>query len=199
MPVKFHPKALLFDMDGVLVNSLDSWWKALNVALKAYNHPALTRNDFITRFWGHDLYDNLRMLGLPKEIGLFCNRIYGNYLTDTTLYPETRPTLQYLHAYPKAVITNSPRSCVEQILHNFKLTPFFQTVVTSDDVTNGKPDPELVYSACSRLHVSTPDVILIGDTINDVLAGHAAGCPVIGLHIKADATIHSLTELTTIL
>jgi HAD superfamily hydrolase (TIGR01509 family) len=197
--MKLHPKALLFDMDGVLVDSLDSWWYALNSALKTYGHPGLSREEFVQRFWGYDLYDNLRMLGLPSEIGLFCNRIYGQYLSSTKIYPETLPTLRQLDRFPKAVITNSPRSCVEEILRHFQLMPFFQVVVTSDEVKNGKPDPELVYTACRRLRVSPPQVVLIGDTINDVLAGHAAGCPVVGLNIKADETIHSLLELPKIL
>jgi HAD superfamily hydrolase (TIGR01509 family) len=197
--MKLHPKALLFDMDGVLVDSQDSWWHALNSALQAYGQPSLSREEFVSRFWGHDLYDNLRRLGLPSEIGQFCNRIYGQYLSNTILYPETIPTLNQLHRYPKAVITNSPRSCVEEILRHFQLLAFFQVVVTSDEVKNGKPDPELVYAACQQLQVPPSQVVLIGDTINDVLAGHAAGCPVVGLNVKADETINSLLELLRLL
>ena len=68
-----HPVALLFDMDGVLVDSLESWWRALDASLQAYGQPGITRDEFVRRFWGHDLYDNLRRLGLPAEIGSFCN------------------------------------------------------------------------------------------------------------------------------
>jgi len=194
-----HPSALLFDMDGVLVDSLDSWWKALNAALNAFNHPPLTREAFIQRFWGHDLYANLRSLGLSEAIGPFCNNIYNQYLDCTLLYPETKPTLEQLPCFRKAVITNSPRLCVDQILARFQLTGFFETVVTSDDVQFAKPNPELVFAACRQLNVNARDVVLVGDTVNDVLAGHAAGCRVIGLNVKADETIHSLAELLKIL
>ncbi len=191
--------ALLFDMDGVLVDSLDSWWHALNAALEAFHHPALTRPQFIHQFWGHDLYDNLKKLGLPEAIGPFCNQIYAQYLDCTRLYDTTKPTLEQLPQYRKAVITNSPRLCVDQILSRFHLTSFFEAVITSDDVAKGKPDPELIYTACARLNVAPARVILIGDTVNDVLAGHAAGCRVIGLNIPADQIIHSLAELPALL
>jgi len=192
-------EALLFDLDGVLVDSLDSWWHSLDAALKAFNQPGLSRDQFIQRFWGHDLYENLRVLGLPAEIGPFCNRIYAQYLDYTKLYKETRPTLEQLPQYRKAVITNSPRLCVDYILSRFLLASFFEAVVTSDDVAKGKPDPEIVYTACQRLGVSPARVVLIGDTVNDVLAGRAAGCRVVGLNVKADATIHSLAELPKLL
>jgi HAD superfamily hydrolase (TIGR01509 family) len=195
----WHPEALLFDMDGVLVNSLDSWWHALNSALKTFNQHEITRDEFIHQFWGHDLYENIRRLGLPEAIGPFCNQIYAQYLDYTILYPETVPTLERLATYRKAVITNSPRPCTERILGRYHIASFFEVVVTSDDVTKGKPDPELVFTACQKLHVTPSKTLLIGDTVNDVLAGHAAGCRVIGINIKADETIHSLAQLPTLL
>jgi len=195
----WHPEALLFDMDGVLVNSLDSWWHALNSALKAFNQPEITRDEFIHQFWGHDLYENIRRLSLPAAIGPFCNQIYAQYLDYTILYPETVPTLERLTAYRKAVITNSPRPCTERILNRYHIASFFEVVVTSDEVTKGKPDPELVFTACQRLHVTPAKTLLIGDTVNDVLAGHAAGCMVIGINITADETIRSLAQLPALL
>lgn len=194
-----HPAALLFDMDGVLVDSQDSWWRALNDALAAYRLPKLSRQDFIRRFWGFDLKVNLSRLGLPPEVAGFCNKVYEEYLGCTVLYPETRPTLEALARYRKAVITNSPCACVTKILDRFVLTPYFEAIVTSDDVAKGKPDPELVHVACRTLSVRPQDVVLIGDTANDVAAGHAAGCIVIGLNVKADVTIHSLSELLPLL
>ena len=97
------------------------------------------------------------------------------------------------------MITNSPRQCVEHILSRFHLTSFFEVVVTSDEVAKGKPDPELVFAACRQLQVSPSEAVLIGDTVNDVLAGHAAGCRVVGLNVEADETIHSLAELLALL
>ena len=80
--VKLKPAAILFDMDGVLVDSLDSWWKSLNAALKNNNNKEISREEFIENFWGHELLGNLRKLGLDEKIIVFCNNIYYNYIDE---------------------------------------------------------------------------------------------------------------------
>ena len=56
--MKLVPNAILFDMDGVLVDSLDSWWKALNSSLKRFKYQEITRDEFI-KIYKHRLYQNL--------------------------------------------------------------------------------------------------------------------------------------------
>ena len=197
--MKLKPEALLFDMDGVLIDSLDSWWKALNNAMKMNNHPGITRNEFIEKFWGHDLRQNLETSGLNPEILYFCNAIYGNYIDAVKIYDDTYSTLQQLQQYKKAIITNTPKDCTKQIMKQFALQQYFSTIVTSDDVEQGKPSPDIVFKACEQLKVNPKDVILIGDTESDVKAGKAAGCTVIGLNIAADITIKKLSELPNII
>jgi len=189
------PSAILFDMDGVLVDSLDSWWHALNSAINAYHHTEITRDEFIKTFWGHDLHENLRRLRLNPEVASFCNAIYGDHISDITLYPETKPTLEKLTPYKKAIITNTPRGCATQILHAFDIEKYFSVIITSDDVKRSKPNPEIVFKACQQLNVNPKTVLLVGDTDSDVKAGRAAGCKVVGLNIDADVTIRSLAEL----
>ena len=194
-----RPSALLFDMDGVLIDSLDSWWHALNDALTMFKHPTITREEFIHTYWGHDLRSNLKRLHLNPEVATFCNLTYGGHLDDVRIYPETKPTLAKLTRYRKAVITNTPADCTRQILQKFDISAYFQTIVTSDDVTHAKPDPEIVFKACEMLQVEPSNVILIGDTTSDVKAGRAAGCTVVGINVDADVTIHKLSELLTVL
>lgn len=197
--MKLKPSAILFDMDGVLVDSLDSWWKALNSALKRFKHQEITREEFMNTYWGHDLKANLKRLHLNPEVAQFCNITYGNHLDYIRIYPDTTATLQRLSPYKKAIITNTPTDCARQILKKFDIEPFFQEIVTSDDVQNAKPDPEIVFNACKRLHVNPKTVILVGDTQSDVQAGQAAGCIVIGLNTPADMTIKNLSELPHLL
>ncbi|HVQ00060.1 MAG TPA: HAD family hydrolase [Candidatus Thermoplasmatota archaeon] len=197
--MNLRPSALLFDMDGVLIDSLDSWWHALNDALTMFKHPTITRDEFIHTYWGHDLRSNLRRLHLNPEVATFCNLTYGGNLNYVRIYPETRPTLEQLKRYRKAIITNTPTDCTKQILQMFSIGDYFQTIVTSDDVTHAKPDPEIVFKACELLQVEPSEVMLIGDTTSDVQAGHAAGCTVIGINVDADITIQTLSELLTIL
>ena len=185
-------------MDGVLVDSLDSWWFALNSALKAYNHKQISKDEFLERYWGHDLYDNIERMNLPVEVGRFCNNVYGEHIGRIKIYTETKDTLQKLRNYKKAIITNTPKDCAVQILKRFDIEKYFKFVVTSDDVSMAKPSPEIVLKACERLNVDPEDVVLIGDTDSDVKAGRAAGCKVVGINVEADYTVRDLSELTTL-
>lgn len=197
--MKLAPSAILFDMDGVLVDSLDAWWKALNSALQRFKHQEITRDEFSKTYWGHDLKANLRRLHLNPEVAKFCNITYGNHLDSVTIYPETKDVLKSLVSYKKAVITNTPSDCAWQILRKFHIEQYFEEIITSDDVIRSKPDPEIVCKACKRLGVDVTTVLLVGDTESDVKAGRAAGCTVVGLSIPADITIQRLSELPYLL
>ena len=194
--MKLQPSAILFDMDGVLVDSLDAWWKALNSALKKFKHQELTRDEFIETYWGHDLRENLKRLKLNPKVAPFCNITYGDHLDYIRIYPDTKSALKQLVSYKKAVITNTPTDCARQILKKFDIAQYFEAIITSDDVLNAKPDPEIVFAACKQLGVTPKTALLVGDTESDVKAGRAAGCIVIGLNIDADITIQRLSELT---
>lgn len=197
--MKLAPSAILFDMDGVLVDSLDAWWKALNNALQRFKHEEITRDEFIQTYWGHDLKANLKRLHLNPEVAQFCNITYGNHLDYITMYPDTKNTLKSLGTYKKAIITNTPSDCTRQILRKFHIEQYFEAIITSDDVVKSKPDPEIVFEACERLGVDVTTVLLIGDTESDVKAGKAAGCTVVGLNIPADITIQRLSDLPPLL
>jgi HAD superfamily hydrolase (TIGR01509 family) len=197
--MKLAPNAILFDMDGVLVDSLDSWWKALNSALKRFKHREITRDEFMKTYWGHDLKANLKRLQLNPEVAQFCNITYGNHLDYIKIYPDTKNTLRRLSSYKKAIITNTPTDCTKQILREFEIEQYFKEIITSDDVVKAKPDPEIVFKACERLCVDSKTVVLVGDTESDVKAGRAAGCTVVGLNIAADITIQRLFDLVALL
>jgi HAD superfamily hydrolase (TIGR01509 family) len=197
--MKLKPKAILFDMDGVLVDSLDSWWMSLNSALEAFNHEKISRDEFIRKYWGHDLHENLKLMDLPLEIARFCNNIYGENTDKIKIYKETKPILEKLGKYKKAIITNTPKDCTIQILKKYDIDKFFDFVMTSDDVTIAKPNPEIVLKACKHLKVEPKDVILVGDTDSDVKAGRAAGCKVVGINVDADFTIKNISELNFLL
>jgi HAD superfamily hydrolase (TIGR01509 family) len=197
--MKLQPSAILFDMDGVLVDSLDSWWKALNSALKRFKHQELTRDEFIETYWGHDLKANLKRLNLNPQVAPFCNLTYGDHLDYIKIYPDTKRTLKQLASYKKAIITNTPTDCARQILKKFDIVQYFEAIITSDDVRKAKPDPEIVFTACKRLGVTPKTALLVGDTESDVKAGRAAGCTVVGLNIAADIMIQKLSELTDLI
>jgi len=190
-----YPKALLFDMDGVLVDSTESWRGALNGALREYSQPELSKDEFLTEYWGGDLFEILERLGLDLGIGKFCNAVYPNYIDDVKLFPDTVETLDKLNGLVKALVTNTSLNCTERILERYGIRDYFSEVVTSDQVAYGKPHPDMIYLACKRLGLSPKDVVMIGDTINDTLAASKADCTSIGIGVDADYRISSLKEL----
>lgn len=197
--MRLKPSAILFDMDGVLVDSLDSWWSSLNSSLKAFSYKPISREEFIKKYWGHDLFDNLKMMGIPLKVGKFCNNVYGEYVGKIKIYPDTKDTLEKLANYRNSIITNTPKDCAVRILKRFDIYSYFELVLTSDDVSIAKPNPEIVLKSCKLLNVNPKDVVLVGDTDSDVKAGKAAGCTVIGINVKADYTVKSLSGLLSLI
>jgi HAD superfamily hydrolase (TIGR01509 family) len=196
---KIQPKAILFDMDGVLVDSLDSWWKSLNHSLKKHNQKEISRDEFIDKYWGHDLYWNLEKNNLDLSVGKFCNIIYYKYTDKVKIYKTTKKTLKKLSKYKKSIITNTPRDCTNQILENLNIRKYFDFILTSSDVKIAKPDPEIVLKACEKFKLNPSEVVLVGDTESDIKAGKKAGCKVIGVNIDADYRINELKDLLDIL
>ena len=197
--MKLQPRALLFDMDGVLIDTVDIWLKALNTSLTNHHYPPISQDEFIQSYWGHDLRDTLYMMDIPPLIVDECSTIYSTLIQHVRLYPSTRPILTQLSSYPKAIITNTARYITNQIIEHFQLDSFFTAIVTGDMVQKAKPDPAIIYHACELLKITPDQAIFIGDTASDIIAGRAAGCTVIGLNIEADYQISDLSELSFLL
>jgi HAD superfamily hydrolase (TIGR01509 family) len=197
--MKFVPSALLFDLDGVLVDSVDAWLAALNAAMKISGYELITKKEFINKCWGFDLNSTVSKIGLDKKIVAICNKSYEDHIDKVKLMPEVKETLEELINFKKAVITNTPRDRTIQVMDKLNLRNYFSTIVTSDDVKSAKPSPEIIFKACKNLKVKTNEVVAIGDTLSDVKAGKAAGCKVIGLNIQADYKIEKISDLVNIL
>ncbi len=194
-----QPKAILFDLDGVLVDSLDAWWHALNDALRHFKMDEMPKEEFVSKYWGYDLYTNIKRANLPLEVGISCSRFYIKHLDKVKLHPEVPHILESFKDVKKGLVTNTPRDCTEKVLKKFDLSKYFDVIVTGDDVSRGKPDPEIIFKACNHLNVDPRETVLIGDTESDVRAGSMAGCYVIGVKVNGDMRIEDISELLDVL
>ncbi|MDH5298627.1 MAG: HAD family hydrolase [Desulfobulbaceae bacterium] len=201
MPIKLipSPAAILFDMDGVLVNTFNSWHSSFVDLFAEVYGSELRREEFLTRFWGRDLRDIFAELELALSIPDFCQGYYGGHAGKVEIYDDTRSTLAALARFPKAVITNTPAACARLILKNLAIEQYFRKIITGDDVATGKPDPAIVLKGCELLGISPAQAVVVGDHRVDMEAGQRAGCRVIGVGVDGDHRIERLSELLSIL
>jgi len=197
-------EAVLFDLDGVLINSFESWYQAFNAMLKSYKKEEMSRAEFNAKCWGPDLKHNLAALNLDAEAGEYCINEQLNLIERIELFPGAKEVLSRIREEYKlkvGLVTNTPRKNVYRILEHFHLFNLFDVIVTGDDVKKGKPDAEMVIEACEKLNVKPENVILVGDTESDFMAGKSAGCAVIGVGSKSacDERIENLYEVFFIL
>ncbi|MEM2282459.1 MAG: HAD family hydrolase [Candidatus Hadarchaeales archaeon] len=193
-------KALMFDLDGVLVESVDVWLSAFNDTLRELGLPPISKEEFLRKHWGKSTVENFRLLGLGMEAVERCWQKYLSRLGEIKLFPATREVLERVkRRYKTALVTNTPQEGVKRVLSMLGIGNLFDAVVTGDEAKEGKPSPELVLLACRKLGVPPAEAVLVGDTKADVDAGRAAGCKVIGVGIEADYTISNISELETVL
>lgn len=193
-------KAVLFDLDGVLVESIDVWLSAFNETLKEFGRATITKEEFLKRHWGKSTVENFRELGLGRQAVEKCWQKYLQKLSEIKVFPATHKVLEEIRKkYKVALVTNTPREGVVRLLRTAGIENMFDVVTTGDDVKEGKPSPEIVYLACEKLGIKPSEAVLVGDTMADVLAGKAAGCKVVGVKIHADYTVSDISELTKVL
>lgn len=173
-------RAVLFDLDGVLLDSKDTWYEAFNDTIKKFGLRGISKKEFEERFWGPDLRHNIGELGLNEAAVRFCLRRQLELVEKMRLFPDARGVLAAVHQkYKTGLVTNTPKKNTLRIIEHFRLGKYLDVVVTGDDVSRGKPNPEILLKACDALAVRPAEAVLVGDTGSDVEAARRAGCFII--------------------
>jgi phosphoglycolate phosphatase len=197
--MNIKPQALLFDLDGVIVDSANVWLLSLNSALKRFNHKLINLDLFNEKYWGNDVNNTLELLGLPKKALKIVNETYLKNIDLVIIFSDVKFTLKKLKNYNKGLITNTPKKIALYLLKKYDILKYFKVIITSDDVKHGKPNPDVIIKACKELNIKPNKVVIIGDTISDIKAGKNLKCKVIGLNINADYRVNKLSEILEIL
>jgi len=166
---------ILFDWDGCLAKTLDIWLEAYKVTFAEYD---LFPNDKeITQTVFGD-WEGPAKLGVQDTDEFFeklLERVNAEMPT-VQLYNNAFAVVESLKNEGKqlALITTSARETIQKPLENSQLESFFDTIITAEDVTNHKPDPEPVDKAISLLGGTKEQAIIIGDSKSDLGAAQNA-------------------------
>ncbi len=170
-------------MDGTLVSSLSLIHHCVNRISRKYVNQSLTLEEVISNFGppARTIIKNLTA-GLPEDLQSRAVSDYyecysKNVSSKVLVFPGIVSLLQRIERSRKhlALVTGVEKTLMEYTLNAFDLSKFFETLITGDDVRNGKPDPEGINLALARMKANPKESILIGDSPADILSGKRAG------------------------
>ena len=189
-PERLAVSAVLFDLDGTLLDTIPDLYAAVSAMLHDMGRPQLPL-EAISSYVGRGI-PNLVKRALagslevdeappPADALASFRQHYGRENgRNARLYPGVTAGLEALKAkgFQLAVITNKAQAFTLPLLKSTGLAAYFDVVVSGDLLPRAKPDPMALVWACGRFGVSPGDALFIGDSVNDFLAGRAAGCHV---------------------
>jgi len=169
-------KNIIFDFDGVIIDSHDVQIKALTESFKAICGEGVPSYDNFFMLSGDSLKNIFTQLGLPLEMIPVYQKISRENIGLIKIHEGMLELLKKLNevGYFCALCTGKDRSRTIEILKHFNIEQYFKIVVCSDDVTNPKPHPESLFLIMEKLGASPEDTVMVGDGINDILAAKNA-------------------------
>jgi len=197
-------KAILFDMDGVLIEAKDWHYEALNEALKLFGSE-ISLYDHLVTFDGLPTKDKLNMLTsvgkLPKELHPIINKMKQKH-TMRMILNKCKPlfahqyALSKLHSegYKMAVCSNSIRKSVEVMIHQAGLDKYFEFYVSNEGVSKGKPDPEMYCKAMDKMNLKPEECLILEDNENGIKAAKASGGHLLKIGEITDVTYLNITN-----
>lgn len=196
-------RAVVFDMDGVLIDATDWHFEAFNRALGLFGME-IDREDHLNVYNGLPTRAKLEILseerGLPRSLHPFLNEMKQRYTVEL-IHSRCKPSFTHRYAlsrlvkagYVLGVASNSIRGTVELMMDKAELTRYLSVVVAASDVAQGKPDPAIYLAAIDRLGFEASEVLVIEDNNHGVLAAEAAGCHVLLVRDPGDVSLDNLS------
>lgn len=196
--MRLNEKAIIFDMDGTLVDNIpyheESWiifLKQHDIIIEPENFSAQnhgTLDEMIVRFFGNDLSkDRIHELGLKKEEAY--QNLYKNHIKEVN---GLTPFLQKLSQkkIKTGLATMGIPSSIDFILGGLNIKNYFQEITGGIEVVKGKPNPEIFLKTVEKLQIDSKEAVAVEDSMGGVKAAKDAGLKVLGI-----TTTHSEEEL----
>ena len=176
-------RAVIFDLDGVLADS-EPWWNEIDAKLLS-EYGVIYRGEYHREVLGVsyrlavEFYKKAFGLSasveeLMRRRGVIATEFFANRVG---LFPSTKRTLERLREMKVrlAVATSSVSASARPFLDRHELTPFFDVIVTGDEIERGKPDPDIYLRAAKKLGIGADACLVIEDALSGIAAGKAAG------------------------
>lgn len=187
-------QAVLFDLDGTLCDSVADLAASANAMRQALDLPPLP-DEVIQSYVGDGVSslvhrslcgsrEGLAETSLWEKGFVLFVRHYAEHIADATrAYPETEAGLQLLKSLgiPLAVVTNKNEILAVKLLKALGLADYFTLVIGGDSLPEKKPSPAPLLHVAEVLGVAPAEMMMVGDSANDILAAKAAGCLSVGV------------------
>lgn len=204
-----QPRAVLWDVDGTLIDSAEYHWltwretlaaEGFNLTRERFNSSFGHRNDEILRsYFGADFpASDIERISNAKEAG------YRRLIQTRGIepLPGVRRWLGQLKAdgWRQAIASSAPPLNIEAILAALDIASYFEAVASAEDVERGKPDPQIFLAAASKVGVAPERCIVVEDAPAGIEGARRAGMRSIGVlsahpSLKADLVVRTLDEL----
>ena len=180
---KPNAAAIIFDFDGVLVDTARDIANAANFTLNSLGLPEKPTQVVMGYIGGgaepllrRVLAENADRL-LAQALPVFMQRYKAYYCVETTLYPGVHEGLEKLSraGLPMAIATNKLEPLTHGILEKLGISQYFVTVIGPESIQHRKPHPESILRILEQIQLPAAQVVMVGDTAADLQAGKAAG------------------------
>lgn len=197
-------KAVIFDMDGVLIDAKEWHYESLNRALDLFGLQ-ISRYDHLVTFDGLPTKKKLEMLSLennfPKGLHQFVNDMKQQFTMEIVTM-KCKPVFQHQFALSKlksegyniAVCSNSIRQTIQMMMDKAGLIQFLNFFISNQDVKKGKPDPEMYNLAISRLGLTPNQCLIVEDNDNGKRAVIASGAHLLEVNDTSDVDYYTIIK-----
>ncbi|MEW6616025.1 MAG: HAD-IB family phosphatase [Thermodesulfobacteriota bacterium] len=176
-------RGVIFDLDGTLINSVDSIHEGFNYVLKSFGYQPI-KISTLKALFQNSIVNTMNQLVSPGELDdamrLFKEK-YIELIADTPpLFSDVRQVVKSLKNSGLAlgIATNMEGRYAKKILRQSKIEGYFEAVIGVDDHGKPKPDPDVIFDALRGMNLPEEDVVFVGDSMIDIETGKNAGVDV---------------------
>ena len=212
-------KAILFDLDGTLVDSLPDIIASVRLTEKELGLAGCSDEQvchwigngakvLIRRVLTGDMDSIPSDAAMDEAFAVFMRHYAVQGIKLTRLYPGAEDVLKKLRQQPVRIglVTNKPKVITVELIKKLNIEHYFDVVLGGGDVANPKPHGEMLITAAEKLGVAVKDCLMVGDSSNDVQAARNADIPVVAVRggynhgepidlSKPDGVFDSLAEI----